>query len=73
VTKIYLGSNLNFLASKKRKLSEISSSESEEEIDKIPKSSHEPSTSYNPSIENENPSTSKKPTNEDCIENDIGK
>jgi len=54
-------------------LSEISSSESDEEIDKIPKSSHEPFTSYNPNIENKNPSTSKKPTNEDCCENDIGK
>jgi hypothetical protein len=45
----------------------------EEEIDKIPESSNKPSTSYNPITGNADTPISKKPTNEDGYENDIGK
>jgi len=55
-------------------LPEISSSGSDEHegIYKIPKSSNEPSTSYDRNTRNADPSTSKKLTNEERFENDIG-
>ncbi|KAL4119702.1 hypothetical protein QTP88_012490 [Uroleucon formosanum] len=64
-----------FGAREKRQLPEISNSGSDEHegVDKIPKSSNEPSTSYDPNIRNADPSTSKKLTNKESFENDIGK
>ncbi|XP_060855554.1 zinc finger MYM-type protein 1-like [Metopolophium dirhodum] len=62
------------LRREKRKLPEISSSGTDEHegIYKIPKSSNEPSTSYDRNTRNADPSTSKKLTNKERFENDIG-
>ncbi|KAL4119014.1 hypothetical protein QTP88_011887 [Uroleucon formosanum] len=70
-----LTSNSSDKSREKRKLPEISSSGSDEHegIDKILKSSNEPSTFYDPNTRNADPSTSKKLTNEENFKNDIGK